>query len=258
MHEEGSLLQAAVVFLFAAVLTVPLAKRLQLGAVLGYLLAGVIIGPSVLGLIGNPQSVMHISELGVVLLLFIIGLELSPRRLWVMRKAVFGVGLAQVLLTGLVIGGMRGEPEIAALLEKDNTANGQKAAAGARAAIPSADAKAAAWKTLVETDDYTNALVNAASLGFGRVNDVNLLEPYSSKYFESALKIWETKTYHIAEYLLVNLYPLGLANRKLVAASENWLNLPEVQDKPALKRIIIENLANVQRALKAQDRDLAS
>ncbi|WP_025128066.1 monovalent cation:proton antiporter-2 (CPA2) family protein [Pseudomonas sp. PH1b] len=104
MPHEGNLLQAAVVFLCAAVLIVPLAKRLQLGAVLGYLLAGVLIGPSVLGLIGNPQSVSHISELGVVLLLFIIGLELSPRRLWVMRKAVFGVGLAQVLLTGVVIG----------------------------------------------------------------------------------------------------------------------------------------------------------
>lgn len=104
MPHEGSLLQAAVVFLLAAVLTVPLAKRLQLGAVIGYLLAGVIIGPSVLGLIGNPESVSHISELGVVLLLFIIGLELSPKRLWVMRKAVFGVGMAQVLLTGLVIG----------------------------------------------------------------------------------------------------------------------------------------------------------
>jgi glutathione-regulated potassium-efflux system protein KefB len=104
MPHEGNLLQAAVVFLFAAVLTVPLAKRLQLGAVLGYLFAGVLIGPSVLGLIGNPQSVSHISELGVVLLLFIIGLELSPRRLWVMRKSVFGVGLAQVLLTGSVIG----------------------------------------------------------------------------------------------------------------------------------------------------------
>ncbi len=104
MPHEGSLLQAAVVFLLAAVLTVPLAKRLQLGAVIGYLLAGVIIGPSVLGLIGNPESVSHISELGVVLLLFIIGLELSPKRLWVMRKAVFGVGMAQVLLTGLAIG----------------------------------------------------------------------------------------------------------------------------------------------------------
>ena len=104
MPHEGSLLQAAVVFLFAAVIAVPLAKRLKLGAVIGYLVAGVVIGPSVLGLIGDTESVSHISELGVVLLLFIIGLELSPKRLWVMRKAVFGVGMAQVLLTGLVIG----------------------------------------------------------------------------------------------------------------------------------------------------------
>ena len=104
MPHDGSLLQGAVVFLCAAVLAVPLAKRLQLGAVLGYLLAGVLIGPSVLGLIGDPESVSHLSEMGVVLLLFIIGLELSPKRLWVMRQAVFGVGLAQVLLTALVIG----------------------------------------------------------------------------------------------------------------------------------------------------------
>ncbi|WP_277962720.1 monovalent cation:proton antiporter-2 (CPA2) family protein [Pseudomonas sp. RIT-To-2] len=103
MAPEDSLLQAAVVFLFAAVLIVPLTKRLRLGAVLGYLLAGVVIGPQALGLIGNPESVAHISELGVVLLLFVIGLELSPRRLWVMRKAVFGVGLAQVVVTALVI-----------------------------------------------------------------------------------------------------------------------------------------------------------
>jgi len=104
MPEEGNMLQAAVVFLLAAVIAVPLAKRLQLGAVLGYLFAGVVIGPQVLGWVGDPQSVSHISELGVVLLLFIIGLELSPKRLWVMRKAVFGVGLAQVLLTAVVIG----------------------------------------------------------------------------------------------------------------------------------------------------------
>lgn len=106
MPHETSLLQAAVVFLLAAVITVPLAKRLQLGAVLGYLVAGVLIGPSVLRLIDDPQSVSHISELGVVLLLFIIGLELSPRRLWVMRKSVFGAGLAQVLLSGAAIGGV--------------------------------------------------------------------------------------------------------------------------------------------------------
>ncbi|WP_417660234.1 monovalent cation:proton antiporter-2 (CPA2) family protein [Pseudomonas sp.] len=104
MHNEGSVLQVIVVFLLAAVLVVPLAKRLQLGAVLGYLIAGVLIGPSITGLITNPESVSHISELGVVLLLFIIGLELSPRRLWVMRKAVFGAGMAQVVLTGVIIG----------------------------------------------------------------------------------------------------------------------------------------------------------
>lgn len=104
MPHDGNLLGAAVVFLLAAVLAVPLAKKLQLGAVLGYLLAGVAIGPAVLGLVGNSQSLNHLSELGVVLLLFIIGLELSPKRLWVMRKAVFGIGLAQVALTGCVIG----------------------------------------------------------------------------------------------------------------------------------------------------------
>ena len=104
MPHEGSLLQTAVIFLVAAVLAVPLAKRLQLGAVIGYLLAGVAIGPQALGLIRDTESVAHISELGVVLLLFIIGLELSPKRLWLMRKSVFGVGSAQVLLTGAVIG----------------------------------------------------------------------------------------------------------------------------------------------------------
>lgn len=104
MPHDGGLLQASVIFLLAAVITVPLAKRLQLGAVLGYLLAGVIIGPQVLRLVDDPESVAHFSEMGVVLLLFIIGLELSPKRLWLMRKAVFGVGLAQVVVTAAVIG----------------------------------------------------------------------------------------------------------------------------------------------------------
>lgn len=103
---EPNILQSGVIFLLAAVLVVPIAQRLQLGAVLGYLLAGVLIGPYVLGLIEHPETVASFSELGVVLLLFIIGLELSPRRLWVMRKSVFGVGLLQVLLTGLLIGGV--------------------------------------------------------------------------------------------------------------------------------------------------------
>ncbi len=99
-------LQSAVVFLLATVLMVPLARRFQLGAVLGYLAGGVLIGPSLLGLVPNDARVAQLSELGVVLLLFVIGLELSPQRLWVMRRAVFGVGLAQVATAALAIGAL--------------------------------------------------------------------------------------------------------------------------------------------------------
>ncbi|HET7300731.1 MAG TPA: monovalent cation:proton antiporter-2 (CPA2) family protein [Oleiagrimonas sp.] len=98
--ESHVFLQSAVVFLLATVLAVPLARRLKLGAVMGYLIAGVVIGPQVLGLIHDTERVTQISEFGVVLMLFVIGLELSPQRLWVMRRAVFGAGLAQVLVCG--------------------------------------------------------------------------------------------------------------------------------------------------------------
>jgi len=104
VDHESQLLQASVVCLLAMVLLVPLAKRLRLGAVLGYLIGGVLIGPGVLGLIDQAGSILRISELGVVMLMFIIGLELSPKRLWLMRHAVFGAGLTQVLLCGSVIG----------------------------------------------------------------------------------------------------------------------------------------------------------
>ncbi|NKF22764.1 monovalent cation:proton antiporter-2 (CPA2) family protein [Solimonas marina] len=86
-------------FLAAAVLFVPLFRRLGLGAVLGYLAAGVVIGPSGIGAIGEPEQVLHFAEYGVILLLFIIGLELQPSRLWAMRKSVFGLGAAQVFVS---------------------------------------------------------------------------------------------------------------------------------------------------------------
>ena len=97
-------LRAAVVFLLATAIAVPLTKRFRLGAVLGYLLAGVAIGPEALRLIGDYNGVASISEFGVVLMLFVIGLELSPQRLWVMRRAVFGTGLLQVLATSVLVG----------------------------------------------------------------------------------------------------------------------------------------------------------
>jgi glutathione-regulated potassium-efflux system protein KefB len=97
-------LETAVVFLLATVVAVPLTKRFRLGAVLGYLLAGVVIGPSVLGLVNDTEGVATISDFGVVLMLFVIGLELSPSRLWVMRRAVFGSGSLQVITCALALG----------------------------------------------------------------------------------------------------------------------------------------------------------
>jgi len=97
-------LQVAVVFLLATVIAVPLTKRFRLGSVLGYLLAGMAIGPQALRLVSDTGGIATISEFGVVLMLFVIGLELSPQRLWVMRRQVFGTGLLQVLATSAVIG----------------------------------------------------------------------------------------------------------------------------------------------------------
>jgi glutathione-regulated potassium-efflux system protein KefB len=102
--EEHSFLQFAVIFLVAAAIAVPLFMRMGLSAVLGYLVAGVLIGPAGLGLIPASENTLSISELGVVLLLFLIGLELSPARVWLMRRAVFGVGSAQVIITAALIG----------------------------------------------------------------------------------------------------------------------------------------------------------
>ena len=104
---EGSdLLLAGVLFLFAAVVAVPLAARLGIGAVLGYLLAGIAIGPWGLGFISDVDEILHFSELGVVFLMFIIGLELNPSKLWALRRSIFGVGAAQVLMSAAVLAGL--------------------------------------------------------------------------------------------------------------------------------------------------------
>lgn len=97
-------LNEAALFLGAAVTVVPVFKRLGLGSVLGYLAAGVIIGPSVLALIPDVEGALHFGEFGVVLLLFLVGLELEPKRLWDMRRIVFGAGAAQVAITSIVLG----------------------------------------------------------------------------------------------------------------------------------------------------------
>jgi glutathione-regulated potassium-efflux system protein KefB len=97
------MLETLVALLIASVVMVPLSRRFGFGAVLGNLLGGVVIGPGGLGLVRGVEQIASVSELGVVMLLFLIGLELRPQRLWVMRRAVFGLGSAQVILTGTVL-----------------------------------------------------------------------------------------------------------------------------------------------------------
>ncbi|MBT8062100.1 MAG: cation:proton antiporter, partial [Gammaproteobacteria bacterium] len=97
--------QQAFIYLLAAVIAVPVAKRLGLGSALGYLLAGFIIGPALLGLVGDEgQDVMHFAEFGVVLMLFLVGLELEPAVLWRMRVPIIGLGGLQVGVTAVAIG----------------------------------------------------------------------------------------------------------------------------------------------------------
>ncbi len=103
--EPSHFLQYAVMFLAAAVIAVSVSKRLGLGAVVGYLGAGALIGPHLLNLTPDMSQASEFSELGVILLLFVIGMELSPQRLWLMRRAVFGAGTLQVVVSALLLGG---------------------------------------------------------------------------------------------------------------------------------------------------------
>ncbi len=100
------MLVTLVVLLAAATIAVPLTRRSGLGSILGYLISGLVIGPSGLRLITDVEQIANVASLGVVMLMFLIGLELRPRRLWVMRRAVFGLGFAQVAITGACLGGL--------------------------------------------------------------------------------------------------------------------------------------------------------
>lgn len=109
--ENHDFLRNATVYLLTAVIAVPISRKLKLGSVIGYLAGGCLIGPAILGLVNSPEQVLHFSEFGVVLLMFLIGLELHPKRLWQMRTLIFGMGTLQVVLSiagfallGLILG----------------------------------------------------------------------------------------------------------------------------------------------------------
>jgi glutathione-regulated potassium-efflux system ancillary protein KefC len=104
--EHSNWLIGSLVYLAAAVLAVPLAKKLGLGAIIGYLVAGIAIGPWGMRLVTDPQDMLHFAEFGVVLMLFLVGLELEPRRLWALRRPIFGWGSVQLIGSALLIAGL--------------------------------------------------------------------------------------------------------------------------------------------------------
>ncbi|MCQ1953108.1 aminopeptidase N [Arthrobacter sp. zg-Y238] len=158
------------------------------------------------------------------------------------------------LLTGLVAGGRLGAADIDAELERDATATGALAAAMARAAIPTPEAKAAAWESIVERSDMPNAAQRSAIAGFMRVHDTGLLEPYAQKYFASIRDVWASRTHEIAQQIAVGLYPSRLTRQDTVDATDAFLS--ELGgDSPSLRRLILESRDGVVRALKAQEAD---
>ncbi len=158
------------------------------------------------------------------------------------------------LLISLAAGGRAGDAEIDAELARDDTATGEHAAATARAARPTAEAKRAAWASVMESDELSNAMQSSVIAGFGRVHDRALLEPFVEPYFSALDGIWSTRTDHTARRIAVGLYPTLLASARLVERTDRFLASLD-PDRAALRRLTLENRDGVVRALRAQERD---
>lgn len=158
------------------------------------------------------------------------------------------------LLASLVAGGRADQDRIDAELERDNTSNGQNAAALAKAAIPTPEAKAAAWESIVVKGELSNALQASAVAGFSRVLDTSLLEPYVDKYFDAVPGIVASRTHALAQQIVVGLYPSQLTTQATVDRTDEFIAaLPE--ESAALRRMMLENRDAVARALRARKAD---
>ena len=162
--------------------------------------------------------------------------------------------LSWQLLVSLAAGGVVTEAQIDEALAADNTAKGGEFAAQAKAALPDDAAKRAAWSSLIDSDDLPNTIVRAAAAGFTHPASIEQLGAFVEPYFDMLLPIWESRTYQIAQYLIVGLYPAALANTELRDATRAWLKA-HGDAAPALRRLVQENLAGVERALAVQERD---
>ena len=160
------------------------------------------------------------------------------------------------LLHRLVAAGVLGDAAIEAELARDNTALGQQYAAAARAARPTAAAKAEAWAALVERDDLPNAIQTSVIGGFAAPGQEELLRSYVPRYFAMLDPVWAGRTNETAQNLVIGLYPTLLADQALLDATDAWLG--EGEHAPALRRLVLEARDGVARALRAQERDRAA
>lgn len=159
------------------------------------------------------------------------------------------------LINGLVMSGRLGVEAIETEAAKDNTANGAKQAIMARTSIATASGKKAGWDLVLNDPNLSNTDINFGCQGLIRAHDVSLLEPMVDWYFDAAMNVWNTRTFKIAEYILRGAFPFYLANEALANRTRAFAHSAEVAAKPALQRIMLENLDSVDRALKAQKAD---
>lgn len=164
--------------------------------------------------------------------------------------------LRWAFLERLVATGVLGDAAIDAELERDRTAAGERHAATARAARPTAEAKAEAWASLVESADLPNAVQDAVIGGFVQTDQRELLSPYTEKFFAVVKGIWENRSHEIAQQIAVGLYPSLQVSPETLAATDAWL--ASAEPNAALRRLISESRSGVERALKAQSADAAS
>jgi aminopeptidase N len=162
--------------------------------------------------------------------------------------------LSWQLLISLAAGGIAHVKQIDEALAADNTAKGGEFAAQAKASIPHSGAKHAAWASIIDNDDQPNTIERSTALGFQHPATVAQLAEFVKPYFDMLLPIWNSRSYQIAQYIIVGLYPSPLANLELRDATRAWLKAnPDAA--PALRRLVDENLAGVERALAVQERD---
>jgi aminopeptidase N len=164
--------------------------------------------------------------------------------------------LRWTLLERLAATGRAGEKAIAAELERDATSAGERHAATARAARPTAEAKAEAWASVVESDKLPNAVQEAVIGGFVQTDQRELLAPYTAKYFDAVKGVWETRSHEMAQQIVTGLYPTLQVSQETVDATDAWLATS--QPSPALRRLVVEARAGIERALRAQAADAAA